>query len=284
MNDMSGAKSINEALEAHALDLSYRERSVLRGVSVSVRPGEIVAVIGANGAGKSTLLKTMAGLVVPTSGRVTLRGRAIGDIDRGEFCREVAYLPQERAVHWPMTVRQLVALGRLPHRARLAPLAREDMRAVDRAMEAMDVSFLAERPANELSGGELSRVLLARALAQEASFLIADEPSTGLDPAHSLTLFTQLVRLAGQKRGVIVALHDLSIAARFCDTVLMLQCGGTLARGAPEEVLTPEHLAQGFGVKAVVGKLGGHPVVMAAEPLNPSDAGAATRGPVKSLV
>lgn len=284
MNDMSGATSISEALEAHGVGLSYRDRSVLRGVSVSVRPGEIVAVIGANGAGKSTLLKTMAGLIAPSSGRVTLRGRAIGDVARGEFCRDVAYLPQERAVHWPMTVRRLVALGRLPHRSRLAPLTREDMRAVDEAMEAMDVSFLADRPANELSGGELSRVLLARALAQQAAFLIADEPSTGLDPAHSLTLFTQFVRLAGQKRGVIVALHDLSIAARFCDTVLMLQCGGTLARGTPEQVLTPENLAQGFGVKAVVGELGGHPVVLAAEPLNHKEAGAATRTPVKSRV
>lgn len=256
------------SLEAKDIVLNYGQRPILRGVSVTVRPGEIVALIGANGAGKSSLLKTMAGLISPTAGSVSLRGRAINSIDRRALGREVAYLPQERAVHWPLSVRQLVALGRLPHRDLIAGTTHEDAQAIDDAITAMGILHLAERPAYELSGGERARALLARALAQQARFLVADEPSAGLDPAHELMLFAQFVKIAAKQRGVIIALHDLSLAARFCDRALLLQCGTTIAEGEPGAVLTPERLAEGFGIRAKVAEIDGWPIVVPLEPLN----------------
>jgi iron complex transport system ATP-binding protein len=258
---------MSDALSAHGVGVRLGGRRVLQGIDLSVAPGGIVAVIGANGAGKSTLLKAMSGLIAPEEGVVTLGGRALAEIDARTLGRELAYLPQERAVHWPLTVRRLVALGRLPFRARVAGPSPDDLRAVDEAMAAMDVTGFAERPVTELSGGERARVLLARALAQRPRFLVADEPTTGLDPAHGLTLFAQFVRLAAAGRAVVVALHDLSLAARYCHRVLLLKGGSTLALGSARGVLTPQHLAQAYGVRATVGEIEGRPVVLPIEPL-----------------
>jgi iron complex transport system ATP-binding protein len=216
---------MSDTLSARGVGVRLGGRRVLQGIELSVAPGEIVAVIGANGAGKSTLLKAVSGLIAPAEGVVTLGGVALAEIDARTLGREIAYLPQERAVHWPLTVRRLVLLGRLPFRARVAGPSVDDARAVDEAMAAMDVSQFADRPVTELSGGERARVLLARALAQRPRFLVADEPTTGLDPAHGLTLFAQFVRMAAEGRAVVVALHDLSLAARYCHRVLLLKAG-----------------------------------------------------------
>jgi iron complex transport system ATP-binding protein len=258
---------MTEALEAKGVGVSLGGRRVLSGVGLAVEPGEIVAVIGANGAGKSTLLKVMAGLIAPRDGTIAVGGRPLADFDRRALAREIAYLPQERAVHWPLTVRRLVALGRLPFRAPIAGPSADDLAAVDEAMAAMDVGAFADRPVTELSGGERARVLLARALAQRPRFLVADEPTTGLDPAHGLTLFAQFVRMAAVERAVIVALHDLTLAARYCHRVLLLKDGTALAQGSPRDVLTPERLAQAYGVRATVAEIEGRPVVLPIEPL-----------------
>ncbi len=171
---------VTERLEARGVSVDLAGRRVLEDVSLSVTPGEIVAVIGANGAGKSTLLKVLAGLMPPCAGSVVVAGRALASIDRRTLGQSIAYLPQERTVHWPLTVRRLVALGRLPFRAPMAGPSADDRAAVDEAMAAMDVTAFAERAVTELSGGERARVLLARALAQRPRFLVADEPTTGL--------------------------------------------------------------------------------------------------------
>lgn len=255
------------SLEAKDIVLNYAERRILRAVSATVHPGEIVALIGANGAGKSSLLKAMAGLVAPTSGTVALGGKDLRLIERRALCRAIAYLPQERPVHWPLSVRQLVALGRLPYREPMVGESHEDKQAIDDAMGAMGIRPLAERPAFELSGGERARVLLARAIAQHATFLIADEPSAGLDPAHELMLFEQFTHIAAQGRGIIVALHDLSLAARFCDRAVLLQCGAALAEGAPTAVFTPERLAEAFGIRARMAEFDGRPIIVPIEPL-----------------
>jgi iron complex transport system ATP-binding protein len=258
---------MSDTLSARGVGVRLGGRRVLQGIELSVAPGEIVAVIGANGAGKSTLLKAVSGLIAPAEGVVTLGGVALAEIDARTLGREIAYLPQERAVHWPLTVRRLVLLGRLPFRARVAGPSVDDARAVDEAMAAMDVSQFADRPVTELSGGERARVLLARALAQRPRFLVADEPTTGLDPAHGLTLFAQFVRMAAEGRAVVVALHDLSLAARYCHRVLLLKAGLTLALGTVRAVLTPQYLAQAYGVRATVGEIEGRPVVLPIEPL-----------------
>ncbi len=258
---------MTDVLQANDVGVWLSGRRVLHGVSLTVRPGEIVAVIGANGAGKSTFLKVMAGLLNPGEGSVTVGQQPLAALDGRALGRAIAYLPQDRTVHWPLSVGRLVGLGRLPYRARVAAPSAADLDAVEKAMAAMDVLPFANRPVDELSGGERARVLLARALAQQARFLVADEPSTGLDPAHGLTLFAQFSRMAESHCAVIVALHDLYLAARYCHRVLLLKNGSALAEGPPQSVLTPERLAQAYGVRATVAQIDGWPVVLPIEPL-----------------
>jgi iron complex transport system ATP-binding protein len=248
-------------LGARDLHVSRGGRPALQGVDLGVGSGELVGVIGPNGAGKSTLLKALAGLLPTRQGAVELDGRAISAWGQSGLARKIAYLPQERVVHWPLSVRSTVALGRFPYRGTGVGVAGDD-EAVERALAAMDVAALAERTVSELSGGELARVLVARALAQETPYLLADEPAAGLDPAHQLTLFERLSRLAAEGRCVLVALHDLSLAARFCHKLLLLKAGRLLAEGAPSRVLTEPILAEAFSIRASLATAAGVPVVV----------------------
>jgi iron complex transport system ATP-binding protein len=230
------------------------DRIVLDAVDLSIPSGRVTAVVGPNGAGKSTLLRACAGLLPPQRGAITLGGRPLAPRARQELARAIAYLPQERAVHWPLAAKAVVALGRLPH---------DDGKpeAISRALTAMDIAHLADRPIAQLSGGERARVLVARALAQEAPLLIADEPTAGLDPAHALALFALFQRLAAEGRTIVVALHDLSLAARFADHIVLLSKGRATASGAPAEVLTPGTLAAAFGVIMLCTSVDGLPIV-----------------------
>ena len=249
-------------LEATGIAAHLATKAVLQDISFSVAPGGITALIGPNGAGKTTLLKVLAGLVAPSAGAVRLDGRALADWDSVGLARVRAYLPQDRVVHWDLTARAAVALGRLPYRATGAGESAEDRASVARALAAMDVGQLADRPVFEMSGGERARVLAARALAQEPRILLADEPTAGLDPAHILTLFATFTRLAAEGRSVVVALHDLSLAARFCHTVVLLSAGRLAAVGPPAAVLTPERLASVYGITARTLDVDGVPIVL----------------------
>jgi iron complex transport system ATP-binding protein len=191
-----------------------------------------------------------------------LDGADLAAWDRGRLARTLAYLPQERLVHWGLTARAVVALGRLPYQPFGMGESAADRAAVDAALAAMDSVHLAHRPVPELSGGERARVLVARALSQEPRVLLADEPAAGLDPAHQLTLFRHLADLAAGGRTVIAALHDLSLAARFCHSIALVHEGRTLAAGPPEDVLTPEHLAAAYGIAARYRSIDGVPVVL----------------------
>lgn len=230
-------------------------RLVVDGVSATLTRG-LVGVLGPNGAGKSSLVRAALGLV-PATGRV-----AIDD----PVARTVAYLPQGGAIHWPLTARRLVGLGRLPHLGPLGRLSAEDQAAVERAMAAADVAHLAERDATTLSGGERARVLLARALATEAPALIVDEPLAALDPAHALGVMALLRRQADAGALVVAVLHDLGLAARHCDRVLLMDGGRLVADGAPADVLTRERIAQVYRVDAWVGEAEG---VAAIVPIRP---------------
>lgn len=255
-------------LAAEALGVALGGRRVLDGVDVVVRPGELIAVLGANGAGKSTLLKALAGQVAVAAGAVTLGGRPLASWSARERARHIAYLPQARHVAWPLSVRAVVALGRLPYRSRFAGASPEDEAAVAAALAAMDVAALAERPVSALSGGELGRVLVARALAQGASHLVADEPTAGLDPAHALGLFAHLAALAAEGRGIVVATHDLSLAARHAKRILLLKSGRTLALGEATVVLTDDRLRDAYAIRATTTTVEGVPVVVPLAPLS----------------
>ncbi len=253
-------------LDARDVTVQLAGRQILERVSCRAQAGRITAIIGPNGAGKSTLLRAMAGLLPLESGSVAFEGRALGLLERTELARSIAYLPQERTVHWPLTVERVVALGRLPHRTGMLPAPR-DRAAIDAAMQAMDVSDLAPRPVSQLSGGERARVLVARALAQESRVLIADEPTAGLDPAHALGLFDTFRQLAAEGRAVIVALHDLTLAARFCHHVVLLVAGRVAASGPAADVLQPGTLSAAFNVTIANGLVADVPVVLAVAPL-----------------
>lgn len=249
-------------LAAHAVSVSLGGRPVLHDLTLSVAPGELIAVAGANGAGKSTALRVLAGLLAPGEGRVTLEGTPLHALERATLGRNVAYLPQDRTVHWGLSVERIVALGRLPHKRFSLALDANDKAAVEAAMARMDVQHLAMRPVTQLSGGERARVLLARALAQEARFLIADEPAAGLDPAHALSLFEELRRLTGEGKGVVTALHDLSFAARYASRILLFKDGRCIADGHAEAVLSNANLASAFGIDAIMSHVEGLPVFL----------------------
>jgi len=239
-------------LAANDLHVRLGDKAVLQGVSATFMPGQVTAVIGPNGAGKSTLLACLAGLRRPASGTVTWDDVPLLDIPARERAQRLAFLPQIPEVAWAVDARTLVGLGRTPFIGARG-LARDDEAAVEAALAATDTQDLAHRIVTTLSGGERTRVLLARALAGNPQWLLADEPLTGLDPGHQIDAALLLRRLAHEdKRGIIVTLHDLHMALRAADRVLVLAQGRIMADGAPTEALSAETLSAAYGVRAHV--------------------------------
>lgn len=233
-------------LRAEQLRLTLGGRSVLRGLSCELKAGEMLGVLGANGAGKTSLLRVLAGLLSPDAGQVLLDDRALSMLTPAQRAREIGYLPQSRECHWPLAVRELVTLGRLPQRAPWARLTAQDQLAIDAALGAADVTHLVERPITEISGGERARALLARVLAGEPRILLADEPTAGLDPAHQLQVMSLLRARAAAGYAVAVTLHDLTLAAQHCDRLLLLHEGVVLAEGSAETVFSDLNLETAY--------------------------------------
>jgi iron complex transport system ATP-binding protein len=237
-------------LAARDVNVTLARRLVLKDVSLALSSGHLVALVGPNGAGKTTLLRALAGLV-PSEGAIEVGGAALSSLTLRERARRFAYLPQGHIVHWPLPARDIVALGRYPHGttdpARLTP---KDSEAVLRAMQATDVMEFSERRVTELSGGERSRVALARVLAVEAPVILADEPTASLDPRHQFDVMKSLRASADKGVLVIVVTHDLGLAARFADTVLVLSDGRLVSQGAPAEALSEKVMGDVFRISA----------------------------------
>ena len=237
-------------LTAGNLSVTLAGRVVLENVSLALAPGHLVALVGPNGAGKTTLLRALAGLI-PSEGDIQIDGHALSALSLRERAKRFGYLPQGHVVHWPLPARDIVALGRYPHGAtdpaRLSP---KDADAVLRAMQAVDVIDFSERRVTELSGGERSRVALARVLAVEAPVILADEPTASLDPRHQIDVMKNLRATADKGVLVIVVTHDLGLAARFADHVLVLREGRLVSQGAATEALSEQVMADVFRISA----------------------------------
>ena len=230
------------SLAAQNLSLTGR----LNGVSLTLNPGEVTAICGPNGAGKSSLLSCLAGLLEPARGALALDGAPLNTLTPRERARALGYLPQQGEVAWDLSVETLAGLGRLPWNAGIAA----DRAAVEAALTALDLEQFRARPMSQLSGGEQARALLARVLAGEPRWLLADEPLANLDLAHQLALLRQFRTLAGQGAGVVLVLHDLAQAMNHADRVVVLDGGVIAADGSPDVALSEAAIARVWKVRA----------------------------------
>jgi iron complex transport system ATP-binding protein len=267
--------------EARDVCFGYGTSPVLEGVSLAVSRGELVALLGPNGAGKTTCLHLLLGLATPDAGDVWLSERPVRGMRRTDIARLAAFVPQGSPSDFAFTVREVVAMGRTPHLGRYRSEGPDDARAIEAALEATETTALSERLVTELSGGERQRVHVARALAQETPLLLLDEPTANLDVEHQLQLLGLIRSLVDSGRAAMVALHDLSLAARYADRVVILAGGRLVADGAPSEVITAENLARYFRIVARI-ETGpeGRPLVVPLEPLEaPRSPASAWRAP-----
>ncbi|GIF21707.1 iron complex transport system ATP-binding protein [Actinoplanes tereljensis] len=241
------------ALEARGLRVAYDGTVVLDGLDLSIESGQITTLVGANGSGKSTLLKTLGRILKPSSGEVLLEGSAITSIGTKEVARRLAILPQSPSAPTGISVRELVMRGRNPHQTWARPWSAEDAAIVAEALAATGLSEVADRDVGALSGGQRQRVWIALVVAQQAGTLLLDEPTTFLDLTHQLSVL-RLVRRINRDSGatVVMVLHDLSLAARYSDRLVVLHRGAVVADGTPAEVLTPSVLRTAFDLDARV--------------------------------
>ena len=230
---------------------------VLDGVSTTVSEAEFVGLVGPNGAGKTTLLRTINGALTPAAGRVHVAGEDVHDLSSRAASRLVATVPQTTSLSFDFSVREAVEMGRTPHRSRFSTWEPDDAAAVERAMARTEVEALADRAVTEISGGERQRVLIARALAQETPLVLLDEPTASLDINHQVRTLELVRALVGEGKTAVAAIHDLNLAAHYCDRIVLLAERAVVAAGTPEHVLTESRLRDAFGANAVVSR---HPV------------------------
>ncbi|NPA24205.1 MAG: ABC transporter ATP-binding protein [Deltaproteobacteria bacterium] len=221
---------------------------ILKDITVKYAAGRLHGLIGPNGSGKTTLLKNICRIYTPTSGRILLKNRDCRTIPRRRLSAQVALVPQNPRVGFPIRVYDLVTMGRYPHLKRFQPLSDNDRRVVEEALAATNTSALRERSVTELSGGEVQLVMIARALATEAELILLDEPTASLDIGNSLAVMDLLVKLKNQGKTILTALHDLNQARRFCDTVTILKAGRLYFHGPAAEAFRPETMREVFEV------------------------------------
>ncbi|MBC8158129.1 MAG: ABC transporter ATP-binding protein [Alphaproteobacteria bacterium] len=264
-------------LAAENVGVKFDGRTALQGAGLTVGAGDVVGLVGSNGAGKTTLMRVCANLLKPNSGDVLFEDQPLAAMNARTRARALAFLPSGAPCHWPLEVYRLVALGRHPHLGPWESRGPADVAAIETALELADAVEFCGRSVDELSDGERARVMLARALAGQPRLLLADEPVAGLDPLHQLTVMGVLAGMADKGGSVVVTLHDLALAARFCNRVVLLDEGRVKAEGPPADVLSRERLADVFGISAVHGDHEGIPYILpwsAATERNRDDSGA----------
>ncbi|MCI0783488.1 MAG: ABC transporter ATP-binding protein [Chloroflexi bacterium] len=236
-----------------AYDSAGREIVALSALDLALRPGEVLGLVGPNGSGKTTLIRVLTGVVRPSAGRVQLSGRDVAAISQSEIARLVAVVPQDPVLPPAFESLDCVLMGRTPHLRMFQQEGPHDLDVARRAMLATDTWAFADRPVGELSGGERQRVIVARALAQETPVLLLDEPTAHLDIGHQGAVLGLMRRFARQEgKAVLAVVHDLTLAAHYCDRLVMLSAGSVSAEGAPEDVLRPELLSEVYGVPVTV--------------------------------
>ncbi|BBB47802.1 ABC transporter ATP-binding protein [Pelolinea submarina] len=237
-------------LRAEELSLGYRNKKVVEQFSTSIQQGSLIGMVGPNGSGKTTLLRALSGLIKPFGGQVFVGEQNLFLLTPRKRAQLIGWVPQRERLAWPLTVREVISLGRAPHRGWLLPMTKTDQAVIDDVIHNSDLDSLEDRRMDELSGGEFQRVLIARALTQEPRVLLLDEPTTNLDIHYQIQvmdLIRQLVSCGGIT--VLMVIHDLNIAARYCDGLILLHRGKQICAGSPVDVLTPENLEAVFNVK-----------------------------------
>jgi iron complex transport system ATP-binding protein len=254
-------------LSVRNLHVAYGQNKVLRGVDLDVAPGEVVGLVGPNGGGKTTLLKALT-RVVPSRGDVLIGGDSVQWLTARELARRVAVVPQNPTLPMGFLAHEVVVMGRTPHLGFFEQESPLDHRKAMEALTLLGAQSLENRPVDELSGGERQNVVIARALAQETPLLLLDEPTANLDIGHQIAIARLLRRLAGERGvAVLAALHDLTLASLYCDSLALIVDGNVLARGSPDEVLTAENVRRAYGAEVVVMRVEGlsSPIVLPIE-------------------
>ncbi len=253
-------------LRAESVCVRLSNTDIVKDAHFSLARGELTVLVGPNGAGKTTLMRALAGLIA-AQGQIELDGRPLSEISPRDRARHMAYLPQGNIFHWPMPVDAIVGLGRYPHGDPFAAPTPADKIAIREALAVTATEKFAHRAVTSLSGGERARVALARALATQAPLLLVDEPTVSLDVRHQLIVMDLLRKAARNGGGVLAVIHDLSLAARFADRVLIMDDGRVAAQGKPAETLDPARIAEVFGVEAMMLPFDGASIPVARKPI-----------------
>lgn len=241
------------SLEVIDADCYYGEKRVLKGVTFSVNRSESFGIVGPNGSGKTTLLNCICGILKPRSGVVRLNGLDVQTLSEKEIAKSIAVVPQSSATNFDFTAKAMVVMGRNPHISRFKMESQKDYEIVEKAMELTNTRHLATRPVRNLSGGELQRIIISRALAQEPELMLLDEPTVHLDISHQLEIM-ELVRKLNRDNAltVISVFHDLNLAAQYCERLMILDCGKVSSIGNPHHVLTAENIQKTYHVNVLV--------------------------------
>lgn len=242
-------------LKINNLSGGYGKDLVIKDVSFDIKRGDFLGIIGPNGSGKSTLLRLMSHALIPKNGSITLEGKDISGMKLKEFCRKVAFVPQDTLINFSFSVWEIVLMGRIPHLGRLQLETRKDFTIAQNALSAVDTLYLKEKDIDSLSAGERQRVIIARALAQEPALLFLDEPTSHLDIGHQIQILDLLKKLNRKKNLTIVTvLHDLNLASEYCNRIILINQGIIFKEGSPQEVLTYQNLETVYKTVVVVNK------------------------------